>query len=500
MVRLADLAERCGGEVLGEAGVEVRDVRLDSRAVRKGELFAALPGTLADGAAYVAQAKKRGAVAVLSPEPLGEELGLPNWVHPEARRAAGLAAAEVQDHPARDQFTVAVTGTNGKTTVAHLAADLLRATGHKPGLSGTVEVRLHGAEASPATHTTPDAPELQRLCRRNLRARGDSFVLEASSHALDQERLAGLELDVAVFTNLGRDHLDYHSDLESYARAKERLFEHLKPGGTAVIHAADPASERMLAAAKRRTDRVVTYGVGSSYDLSAVLHDAGPSGSHVFLEGMGIPRTGLFLPLVGRHNVENALAALAATLLLEASPSRALEGLASISPPPGRLERVDTPNHRFQVFIDYAHTPEALANVLGTLRGLMEHPEDGEDHALIEGRLLCLFGCGGDRDTEKRAPMGAVVGEYADLAIVTSDNPRHEDPDAIIRDVLLGFEDSPADVVVEPDRRAAIRQALRLAEPNDVLLIAGKGHETWQNVRDKRLPFEDRKVVREELP
>jgi len=500
MVRLSELLEALGGERIGKkADPRITDVHLDSRRVGKGELFAALPGSVVDGARYAADAVARGAAAVLSPNPI-EGLSRPNWVHPGARGVAGRAAAHVHGNPGRAQAVIGVTGTNGKTTVAHMTGELLGSMGRKPGVIGTVAVRLYGADPLPATHTTPDACELQRLAARNLALGGDCFVLEASSHALDQERLSGLELDVAIFTNLSRDHLDYHASLEAYATAKERIFEHLKEGGVAVVNLDDPAAKRMIRAAEKKKARVITYGTRSPRAiLSASLSDAGPLGSHLFLRGMGIPRTGFFLPLVGRHNIENALAATAAVLSVEASPSRVLEGLASISSPPGRLERVDTKDTGLKVFVDYAHTPDALERVLVALRELMTLDDD-ESHAILEGRLICLFGCGGNRDRDKRAPMGEVVGRLADTAILTSDNPRFEDPEAIIEDVLVGLRGHHADVVVECDRRSAIRRALRMTSRADVLLIAGKGHETWQRIRERRVPFEDGKVVLEELP
>jgi UDP-N-acetylmuramoyl-L-alanyl-D-glutamate--2,6-diaminopimelate ligase len=490
-VKLGDLVASFGGALHGSgADTEVADVHLDSRRAGPGVLFAALPGTRTDGAAHAIDAVQRGAAAVLAPRAFPFEMGLPLWVHPAARRVAGLAAARLFRDPASAQRVIGVTGTNGKSTVVHLAGLLLRESGHRPGVLGTVEVRLWGLPARESTHTTPDAPELARLARANLDAGGDALALEVSSHALDQERLASLALDVAVFTNLGRDHLDYHPDLEAYARAKERIFEHLKAGGAAVINADDAAGARMRRAAERAGGRVFTYGTRSHADLSATLDAASPAGTTMFLEGMGIPRTGLFLPLVGRHNVENALAALAAVLFLGASPAAVVAGLASLSAPRGRLEPVDTGARGFRVFVDYAHTPDALERVLATLR----------DHLPSrDARLACVFGCGGNRDRTKRAPMGAAVARHADLAWITSDNPRDEEPLAIIDDVLPGFTGGRAAVRVEPDRRAAIARALAEARAGDIVLIAGKGHEAWQQLRDTRVPFEDRRVVLEEL-
>lgn len=323
-------------------------------------------------------------------------------------------------------------------------------------------------------------------------------MLEVSSHALHQERLSGLSLDLALFTNLSNDHLDYHSDMDSYASAKEEIFSLLKPGGGAVINADAEYAERMLRAAERSTSRVVTYGIGSRADLSATLTEAGPRGTHLFLSGMGILGTGYFIALVGRHNVENALAAIAAVLLLEASPPQLAAGLASVSAPKGRLEAIETGERGFQVYVDYAHTPDALERVLLALRELM--PAGATDAAFGQGRLICVFGCGGDRDREKRAPMGEVVGRLADLAVITSDNPRDEDPQQIIVEVRDGMKEASAEVWVEVDRRIAIRRALENAEPGDLVLIAGKGHEAWQLSLGKKHPFEDQQVVLEELP
>ncbi len=494
MVRFSQLLGSLGGTCVPafapEHDREIRDVHVDSRRVVPDAMFAALPGLVHDGARFVPDALERGASAVLSPErvrraPSGADWL--NWVHPEARRVAGEAAAFVHDHPTRSMGVVGITGTNGKTTVAHMTGELLAAAGRRPAVIGTVGYRLWGAETEPATHTTPDATELQRLCARNRANGGDAFVLEVSSHALDQERTAGLELDVAVFTNLTHDHIDYHGDFDSYASAKAKIFRHLKSDGAAAIHADDPHAAFMRGAAEAAGARVVTFGTGSRCDLQASRVSTDQEGIDLFLQGMGISRIGLTLPLVGRHNLENALAATAASLVLGASPSRVLDGLATISTPRGRLERVDTGARGFHVFVDYAHTPDALECVLATLRDV------------AAGRLLVAFGCGGERDAEKRAPMGAIAARIADAVVVTSDNPRGEDPDAIVAAVLAGAADGDAEVEAETDRRAAIRRALELARPGDVVLIAGKGHESWQELRGRKLPFDDRSVVEEEL-
>lgn len=500
MVRLSELVGRLGG-VCGSLGPdpELRDVELDSRRTGAGHLFAALPGQRFDGAEFAAQAVLRGAVAVLSTRRLdaaahatgdaGREV--PNWVHPQARRVAGEAAAQVHGRPSGDLAVLAITGTNGKTTVAWIAGQLLERAGRRPAVLGTVSYRVAGEPPVPARTTTPEATELQRLFARHRAAGGDAVCLEASSHALEQDRLAGTEVDVAVFTNLSRDHLDYHRDMEHYASAKARLFEGLDAGGAAVVNADDPASARMVAVARSHGARVTTFGIRSRADLCASDLRVEPRGIHLFLHGMGISKAGLFLPLAGRHNVENALAAAAAVLEMGASPSAVLEGLATVSSAPGRLEHVPTPERDFTVLVDYAHTDAALERVLEVVRESLEAAGDG-------GRLIVVFGCGGCRDAGKRAPMGAIAARLADVVVVTSDNPRDEDPGEIIAQILRGLEGGRAEVHVEADRRAAIALATSLARAGDLLLIAGKGHENVQKLEGGReLPFDDRQVAAE---
>ena len=489
MVELERLLETLGGSCASlPTACDVRGVSIDSRTIGVGELYAALPGRVADGARFVPEAVARGAVAVLSPAPLRTDV--PVWVHERARAIAGEAAAEVAGRPSRDMFTVAITGTNGKTTIAHLAAHLMRHVGLAPAVLGTTGNTLAGGVTVDATHTTPDAPALQALLARHRDLGGDAVALEASSHALEQERLAGLEVDVAVFANLSRDHLDYHGDMESYAAAKALLFERLAPGAHAVLNADDPAHERMAAAARRAGAVVHTFSTRSRADLRASRLQIDSKGTRFLFHGMGISRTWVQIPLVGRFNVENALAALLAVLMSGASPSDCLEGLATVIPAPGRLESVPTGDREFALLVDYAHTPDALEQVLSTLRETLEGVQGG--------RLICVFGCGGERDVGKRGPMGRVAADLADLAILTSDNPRGEDPTAIAEAVLAGAREvADAEVVVELDRRAAIELAVREARPGDVVLIAGKGHEAVQTIGDRALEFSDRRAAAE---
>jgi UDP-N-acetylmuramoyl-L-alanyl-D-glutamate--2,6-diaminopimelate ligase len=494
---LAQLAAELGGQVVpASAGaLEPRDVQIDSRAVRAGDLFAALPGGALDGARFAGEALARGAAAVLSPAPL-ELRSAPNWVHPDARRVAGEAAALVHGRPARDMFVAAVTGTNGKTTTAHLIGQLLAWCGRRPAVLGTAGNRLADLEPLEATHTTPDAPGLQRLLARHRELGGDCVALEASSHALEQERLAGLRPSVAIFTNLTRDHLDYHGDMERYAAAKERLFASLAPGSFAVVNADDRSSVRMARAARERGARVVTFGTRSRADLGASGIEVDSRGTRFSVDGMGISHGVVSFPLVGRFNVENALAALAAVLLSGASPLHALGGLALACAAPGRMQRIEN-DRGFAVIVDYAHTEDALRKALEVVReGLVAEGRRRGDHG---GRLICVFGCGGDRDRGKREPMGRAAGALADVVVATSDNPRGEDPLAILADVERGLASGEAAVHVEPDRRAAIELALSLARPHDALLIAGKGHERTQTIGSERQPFDDRAVAAEWL-
>jgi UDP-N-acetylmuramoyl-L-alanyl-D-glutamate--2,6-diaminopimelate ligase len=558
-MRLAEIVKQLGGSLLPNAGAgpKITGVHLDSRHVGVGDLFAALPGSRENGARFVEDALARGASALLTSRPI--DLGAEpmraaragdaasatiQWIHPQARRAAGEAAALVYGEPARDMFVVGITGTNGKTTTAHVTGHLLRASGRRPAVLGTAGHRLADGVLAPATHTTPDAPALQRLLRDHRALGGDSAVLEASSHALDQERTAGLAFDVAVFTNLTRDHLDYHIDLERYAEAKEKLFSSLGTHAAAVVNADDPASERMARAARDRGARVVTYSARLRGDLCASHLRTELTGTELVLNGMGISRQKLRLPLAGRYNVENALAAAAVALLSGASPSNVLDGLATARGAPGRLELV--PNERgFALLVDYAHSQDALENVCRVMREALQRrafamPRFAVAHATLPSRMRCsarlapssaqlapsseqlassvagaslapeiaarsvrdprlivVFGCGGDRDRGKRAPMGRVVNELADVAIVTSDNPRSEDPERIIAEILEGMEPARAERVVEPDRRLAIRRAVDAARGGDVVLIAGKGHETTQTIAGQTFEFDDRQVALE---
>ncbi len=476
---LAQLAAACGASLRG-AGGEVTGITHVAQAIRPGWVFAALPGTHHHGIEFVAQAMERGAEAVLSDRDPGA--GTPWLASNEPRRAAALAAWALAGHPERRLRMVGITGTNGKSTVADLVGRIADAAGVPVGVFGTLAYALPGRHER-AVRTTPEATDLAPLLAELVEGGGQAAVMEVSSHALSLDRVAGLEFDVAVWTNLTRDHLDFHHDLEAYFAVKSRLADLLRrdPPGRRVIGADDPFMAR-LADAPRAGD--LSFGLGPACQVTAVDAAADAQGTSFTLRTPA-GDAALRLPLVGRHNLRNALAAAAAALALEWPLEAIVRGLAGAEPLPGRLEPVSAPTH-FPVFVDYAHTPDALEQVLRALREVGDH------------RLVVVFGCGGDRDPGKRAPMGEVVGRLADVPIVTSDNPRSEDPQAIIAAVMEGVRASgnPRALAI-PDRREAIAAALSLADERCLVLVAGKGHETEQIFADRTIPFDDRAVIRE---
>lgn len=462
-------------EVAGGAPVDIGDLAHDTRRVGHGTLFFCVPGARVDGHDLAWEAIERGAAALVVERPL--DVGVPQLVVPDARAAMAIAADAFFGEPTRTLELAGVTGTNGKTTTAFLLHAMLDAAGRRPGLVGTIEW-IVGGERRPAPFTTPEAIELQRLFREMLDAGDRSAAVEASSHGSALHRLDRVRFDALVFTNLGRDHLDLHGTMDEYFQAKRRLFVGAQPP-PAVVNVGDEWGRRLaddLEDAHRAP--LVTFGLGVAADVTAEQLVCTRDGSRFRAAGIEIET-----PLPGRFNVENALGAVAAGLLLDLDESAIAEGIAAVRSVPGRFEVVDE-GQPFSVVVDYAHTPDSLATVLRTAR------------ELADGRVLCVFGAGGDRDRTKRAPMGAVASELADVVIVTSDNPRSEDPLAIVEDVLQG---TGLDVEIDPDRRSAIRRAVELAEPGDVVVVAGKGHEQGQEIGGVVHPFDDRVVVREAL-
>ncbi len=464
-------------EVRGAGDPSVVGVCQDSRTVRPGDLFLAWQGVQADAHGFVAAAAAAGAVAAVV-ERAVPEASVPQLVVRDGRLAAALVANAVLGDPSRELFVVAVTGTNGKTTTALLTRHLLGRLGPAAAL-GTLGLMGPDGSVRPGTEglTTPGPVQLVRWLRDLADAGVASVALEASSHALAQRRLDALRFDVAVFTNFTQDHLDFHGDLEAYFRAKARLVELLEEDGTLVLNLDDRAWDRL-----ERRGRTLTFGVDGKADVRARDVNVGAAGSTFRLEAAG-EAARVELPLLGRFNVENALGAAAAALVAGLPLGDVAAGLAGAPQVPGRLERVTA--EPVPVLIDFAHTPAALTGVLATLR------------PLVRGRLIVVFGAGGDRDRTKRRPMAEAVARVADLAILTSDNPRTEDPERILDDLEPGLGSVAYERIA--DRRAAIARALETARPGDLVLLAGKGHETYQLVGTEKRPFDERVIVRELL-
>jgi UDP-N-acetylmuramoyl-L-alanyl-D-glutamate--2,6-diaminopimelate ligase len=479
-VTAVQLATACGATVHGDGSIAVIGLTHRSSAVRPGFVFAALPGQRRHGLEFLAEARERGAVAVLSDRNPGPDL---LWLQAAApRRATALAAWALAGHPERSLRLVGVTGTNGKTTVVDLVARIATAAGERVGMFGTLAYTLPG-RSERAARTTPEAPDLAPLLAELAGGGGTLAVMEVSSHALMLDRVAGLSFDVAVWTNLTRDHLDFHGSLEEYFLAKRRLANHLRydPPGRRVIGADDPTIARLLA---EPLPGDLAFGLGERCTVTAREPRFSVEGTAFTLVTPAgeIP---VALPLVGRHNLRNALAAAGAAVALSLPLAAVAEGLRTAAPVPGRLEPVAV-GAGLAVFVDYAHTPDALEQVLTALREVSDR------------RLVVVFGCGGDRDPGKRAPMGEVVGRLADVPIVTSDNPRTEDPLAIVAAVMEGVRTSGnTRALTIPDRREAIAAALAVTDDHSVVVIAGKGHETEQIFADRTIPFDDREVVRE---
>ena len=458
-------------EVVGDDSVEIADLAYAAGGVRPGSLFFCVPGSRADGHDFAPAALEHGAVALAVERRLA--FPVPQVVVEDTRAAMPAAAAAFFGHPTRELEVAGVTGTTGKTTTAYLLYAILEAAGRRPGLIGTVESRV-GGERKPAVRTTPEAIDLQRAFRAMLDAGDRSVALEATSHGSELGRLAGIRFGALAFTNLTEEHLDFHGTMERYYAAKRRLFTGPEPP-PAAVNVGDPYG-RKLADELRALGRapMLTFGFADE----AEIRPEGLDGGRFRARGIELETR-----LRGRFNVENVLAAVAVALLLDVPDGAIAEGIAAVGGVPGRFETVEE-GQPFTVVVDYSHKPGALENVLRAARHL------------ATGRVLCVFGCGGDRDRTKRPLMGRIAADLADLAIVTSDNPRSEDPAAIIEEVVAG---APDRLEVEPDRRAAIAQALDAAEAGDVVVIAGKGHEQGQEVNGTVLPFDDREIAREAL-
>jgi UDP-N-acetylmuramoyl-L-alanyl-D-glutamate--2,6-diaminopimelate ligase len=472
-------------QVIGPLDRAVESIAYDSRRVQRNGLFVALRGDKNDGHEFIGQAIENGASVIVAEReeknPRATCLLVEN-----TRTALADLAATFYGLPARRLKLAAVTGTNGKTTTTFLIKHICEKAGLRCGLIGTVRYEI-GERVLPAARTTPESLDLQELLAQIANAGCRAAAMEVSSHSLAQERIRGLEWDVAVFTNLTQDHLDYHGTMENYFESKAKLFTQLaqqqkKRKPVAVVNMDDRYGERLLDKIDKKIS-VITFGMGVRADFRASNDRMEFGGTSYQLDARGKSYL-VRLPLIGRFNVANSMAALAAANALGLNLREAVLSLGKSPQVPGRLEMVPA-KRQFQVFVDYAHTPDALLNVLKTLR------------ELEPGRLIVVFGCGGDRDRQKRPLMGQAVDLNADHAIITSDNPRKENPDAIIAQIEKGFRSDRYEKIV--DRAAAIGRAVELAQPRDIVLIAGKGHENYQEFADHTVPFDDIQVARRAL-
>ncbi len=466
-------------------GIDVNGVAYDSRRVQPGNVFIALKGLKATGAEFAAEAIRLGAVAIVADQPAPGATSVPWITVPNARSAMAALAAELYGHPSRAMQVVGITGTNGKTTTAYLLRAVFEAAGKKCGLLGTVTYSL-GDQELPASRTTPEAPDVQRMFRQMVDAGCGACVIEVSSHALALRRVDETTFAAGVFTNLTRDHLDYHGDMESYFAAKKRLFEMLPAGAPGVINLDDPRGETI----RKVASTPVTYAITKPADVT-------PGPLTLTFNGLEFdartPKGSVRVKskLVGRPNVSNILATVAVATALGLPVAAIERGLANLGGVPGRFEVVSEARDDITVVIDYAHTDDALKNLLETARPLAQR------------RVITLFGCGGDRDRTKRPLMGAVAARLSDIVVITSDNPRTEDPSRIIEEIKRGVpaasdrDERRAFAIV--DRREAIQFAIKKAQPGDLVLLAGKGHEKSQTIGNHEQPFDEAEIAREAL-
>ncbi len=487
-MRLRELAgEMHGVEVAGRGDPGILFLTSDSRAALPGALFAALPGCRGDGAAYISDAVKRGAVALLLSCIPDVDPGVPYLVAADARKALGEAADVFYEHPSRSLDLIGVTGTNGKTTTAYLLRHIFNFAGWRCGMLGTVEYDL-GDKLEPAPLTTPDVVRFTRSLAEMRDFGCRAAAVEVSSHALDQDRTWPHRFACGIFTNLTRDHLDYHGDMGRYLEAKRILFTCLDDKAIAVLNYRDPASVRLAEGCVARTYGYFLAGGGAREGnippdtLRAEIVESSLAGQAFQVNGYGLERK-FHTPLVGRHNVENCLGAARAAVGLGLGAATVAEALERFPGVPGRLERMESRSGAV-AFVDYAHTDDALHSVLSVLR------------PLVKGKLVTVFGCGGDRDKGKRPLMAKAAEALSDLVIVTSDNPRTEEPADIISGIMAGFADR-SKVRVDPDRAGAIRLAASLAGAGDAILVAGKGHENYQIIGTEKRHLDDRELVRE---
>ena len=495
MKRLSDLLRGVHAELIaGDIDAPARTIVSDSRAVEPGDVFVCLPGYRAEGGErradrhdFIPMALERGATGLVVERDIAVPRGVTVVRVPDCWSAIAAMACTFFDQPSQSLTMIGVTGTSGKTSTTYFIEAVLTAAGRRTARFGTIEYRFGDAVVA-AAQTTPEAPELQRLLRRAVDEGFQAVVMEVSSHALELRRVAGVAFDVAVFTNISQDHLNFHPDMHHYLRAKGRLFEELGSGGkaaTAVVNVDDPSAAQIISLNR---GGLLTFGVERDADVRARRIETGLAGT-TFIATTPDGEVHVELPHLGDFHVHNALATVGVGLALRLDRHAISRGLAATPPVPGRFELVDC-GQDFKVAVDYAHKPDALERLLSSARKLRPH------------RIITVFGCGGDRDRSKRPIMGRIATQLSDHVIITSDNPRSEPPPRIIDEIVAGARDTPGfatRVTTDPDRGRAIATAIALAEPGDLVLIAGKGHETYQLFADRRIHFDDREHVRAAL-
>lgn len=477
---LADLLKNVKiKKMTGGGSMKVGGVAYDSRKVKPGYVFVCITGYATDGHKFARSAVENGAIAVVAEHDL-PTVDVPCVIVDNTRKAMAEMAAAYYDYPFKKFDLIGVTGTNGKTTTTYLVKAILEHLGKKVGLIGTNQ-NMIGDLVIPTSHTTPDSLELMQLFDEMVKNGAESVVMEVSSHALALDRVAACEFNVGAFTNITQDHLDFHKTMEEYLAAKSKLFTLARNG---VINIDDEGSKVLLEAAT--CDNIITYGIEGDCDLKASNIELGSGGVAFDLTYQG-ETLRVNLPIPGRFSVYNAMTALGCCIADGISPKDAAEGIQSARGVKGRIEIVDTPGTDYTVIIDYAHTPDGLLNVLNAIRGF------------AKGRIVTLFGCGGDRDATKRPKMGKIAAELSDFCIVTSDNPRTEDPEKIVRQVEEGVKETDCEYVVITNRFDAIEYALDHAQKDDIILLAGKGHETYQILGTKKIKFDEREIVQKLL-
>lgn len=473
-----------GAKIIGDKNISVTGIEHDSRKVTAGNIFVCIEGVHVDGHKFINQAIENGAVAILTARQDFQSDEIAALIVPDMLKSLAVIVPYFYDYPAKNFRVIGVTGTNGKTTTTYMIRAILMAAGFKVGLIGTIQMMI-GDEIFPVKNTTPNVIDLQHTLNEMREKKVDYVVMEVSSHALAENRIAGIEFDTAIFTNLTQDHLDYHKTMENYRDAKAKLFDLVsrtgsKPNKNAVINLDDAAGEFML---EHTLCNKITYGIEKDCDLRAVDVDVKAEGTNFSVDDMK-----LNLHVTGIFNVYNVLAAIGATLAEKISPDVIKSALENFKSVHGRFEKIFA-NVPFTIIVDYAHTPDGVKNVLETAR------------QIVKNRIITVFGCGGDRDNTKRPIMGRLAAELSDVVIATSDNPRTEDPEKILQQIEVGVKEKIGDKFFEliVDRRQAIFRAVEIARAGDIILILGKGHENYQILKDKTIHFDDREVALEAI-